>query len=130
MSRLAGLNSMLFVSLLLVQSANTYAYANNFIKAQPQSCITAADSCEVTLELYWQGDADTSYCLEINAPNQRFICDIPNRAHSYKLPIEASEDILIYLVKAQNKARVAQVKVKVKKHTLSQKRRKVAWSIF
>ncbi|WP_105201172.1 MULTISPECIES: DUF3019 domain-containing protein [unclassified Pseudoalteromonas] len=122
----------LFITLvtLLMHSGNASALEKHYIKAKPGTCVTTQTSCQINLLLSWQGEPTTTYCLQVEAGEPKLICDVPNRAQHYKLSLEAASDVMIYLVRKQDKQRVAQVMIDVQRHFLNQKRRKVAWSIF
>ena len=115
---------------LAMLGENVYALEKHYIKATPQTCVTTAPRCEVELSLSWQGAPADRYCLEIATTEPKRICDIPNRAHQFQLSLAVASDVMIYLVRQQDFKRVAQVAIEVQRHSLNQKRRKVAWSIF
>lgn len=122
---------LLMTSFLLPAHGNeSGVLERHYIKAKPEICVTTEDKCQVDLFLSWQGEPTTSYCLEIETTELERICDIPNRAHQFKLSLEVASDVMIYLVRQQDAQRVAHIPIDVQRHSLNQKRRKVAWSIF
>ncbi|MEO2268875.1 DUF3019 domain-containing protein [Pseudoalteromonas sp. YIC-656] len=130
MSRRVGFLLILASSLLPAHGNESKLLDKHYIKAKPEICVTTQDKCQVDLYLSWQGEPASSYCLEIETTELERICDIPNRAHQFKLSLEVASDVKIYLVRLQDVQRVANVSIDVQRHSLNQKRRKVAWSIF
>ncbi|WP_105188730.1 DUF3019 domain-containing protein [Pseudoalteromonas sp. T1lg48] len=130
MSQRVAMQFIIPLLLLLIHSGNASALEKNYIKAKPETCVTTQPSCQINLLLSWQGEPTTTYCLQVEAREPELICDVPNRAQHYKLSLESASDVMIYLVRKQDKQRVAQVMIDVRRHFLNQKRRKVAWSIF